>query len=138
MRTWNDTAEKIRIDRFGKDTVLPLATSIDNIPYVRYVNTYYEDGMFYVITNALSGKMQQIAKNPVVAICREWFTAYGIGKNLGYFGKPKNKAIAQKLRTVFSTWIDNGHNNFADRNTVILRIQLTGGTLFSHGTRYDL
>lgn len=34
MRTWSDTAEKILIDRFGKDTVLPLATSADNIPYV--------------------------------------------------------------------------------------------------------
>ena len=39
---------------------------------------------------------------------------------------------------VFAGWINNGHNNFDDRNTVILRIDLTDGVLFSNGRRFDI
>lgn len=63
---------------------------------------------------------------------------HGKGVNLGWFFKKDNNEIAQKLRKAFSEWIDNGHNNFDDENTIILCIQLTEGILFSHGTRYDI
>lgn len=131
-------ADAIMKERFGKDNIIALATCCDNIPSVRYVNAYYEDGAFYIITYALSGKMKHMEKNPLVAISGDWFTAKGHGINLGYFGKPENAEIAQKLRTVFAAWIDNGHNNFADENTCILCVKLTEGVLFSHGTRYDI
>ena len=42
------------------------------------------------------------------------------------------------MRTMFAEWIGNGHNNFDDVNTCILRIELTHGLLLSHGTRYDI
>lgn len=105
---------------------------------MRRVNGYYEDGAYYVITYGLSNKMQQIAKNPVVAVCGDWFSAHGEGVNLGYFGKAENVEIAEKLRKVFASWIDNGHNNFADENTCILCIRLTEGVLLCHGTRYEI
>lgn len=82
--------------------------------------------------------MKQIAENPVVAISGEWFTAHGTGINLGYFENAGNAEIAQKLRMAFKEWIDNGHNDFSDSNTIILCIKLTDGVLFSHGTRYDI
>ncbi len=82
--------------------------------------------------------MRQLAKNPAAAIAGDWFTAHGKGINLGYFGKPENKEIAEKLKKAFCAWIDNGHNNFDDENTCILCIRLTDGILFSHGTRYDI
>ena len=82
-------------------------------------------------------KIKQIEKNPNVAIAGEWFTAHGRGKNLGYFGKEENRIIAEKLKTVFAEWIDNGHNNFDDENTIILCVELTDGLLLSHGTRYE-
>lgn len=129
-------AEKIMKERFGKDTVIALATVKNDMPYVRYVNAYYENGAFYIITYALSGKMKQIADNPAVAIAGEWFTAHGRGVNLGYFGKKENELIAGKLKEAFAEWIDNGHNNFEDENTVILCVELTDGLLLSHGTRY--
>lgn len=133
-----EAAEAILIERFGKDSLISLATAADNIPYVRTVNTFYDDGAFYVLTYGLSNKMRQIEKNPTVAISGDWFTAQGKGVNLGYFGKEENAHIANKMRAVFSEWIDNGHNNFEDVNTCILRIELTSGVLFSHGTRYDI
>ena len=130
--------DAILLERFGKDSIIALATAIDNIPYVRNVDAFYENGAFYVLTHGLSGKMKQIEENPTVALSGEWFTAQGKGVPLGYFGKADNARIAQKMRDVFSAWIDNGHNDFDDINTCILRIELTSGILFSNGKRYEI
>lgn len=133
----NQETEKIMMERFGKDTIIALATIEDNVPYVRYVDAYYENGAFYIITYALSNKMKQMKQNSTVAIAGEWFTAHGKGINLGYFGKEENQIIAGKLKNAFAEWIDNGHNNFEDENTIILCVELTDGVLFSEGKRYE-
>ena len=104
MKKLSEEAEKIMTERFGKDTVIALATAENEVPYVRYVNAYYEDGAFYTITHALSNKMKHLKNNSAVAIAGEWFTAHGKGINLGYFGKEENRRIAEKLREVFSEW----------------------------------
>ena len=94
----------------GKDNVLALATvaleagaSGKPRPVVRDVDAYYEEGVFYVLTHAKSGKMQQIAQNNEVAIAVnfEWFTASGVGENLGWVMKPENAEIRTKLRKAF-------------------------------------
>lgn len=138
MKKFSREVEKIMIERFGKDTVIALATMENEIPYVRYVNAYYENGSFYVITYALSNKMEHIKKNPIVAIAGEWLTAHGKGYSLGYFGNKENHTIADKLKEVFAEWIENGHNDFNDENTIILCVELTDGLLLSYGTRYEL
>lgn len=138
MEKLTQEAEAILLERFGGDSVIALATQDDGVPCVRYVDAYYEDGAFYVLTHALSGKMKQIAQSPTVAIAGDWFTAHGTGENLGWFSKPENQRIAARMKAVFSVWIDNGHNNFEDENTCILRIRLTHGVLFSHGRRFDV
>ena len=130
--------KEIMNERFGEDNIIAIATVKDGMPHVRNVDGYYEDGAFYVITYALSNKMKQIEENPNVAISGDWFTAHGKGINLGWFCKDENKDIAEKLRKAFREWIDNGHNNFDDKNTCILCIRLTDGILFSNGKRYDI
>lgn len=45
--------------------------------------------------------------------------------------------MAKRLKEVFSEWIDNGHTDLEDENTVILCVELTDGLLLSHGTRYE-
>ena len=125
-------------ERFGKDPLIALATVDGNHPAVRAVNSYYEDGCFYVVTYALSNKMMQIAANPAVSICGDWFTAQGTGENLGHVLLPEHADIMDKLRTVFAEWYDNGHVNESDENTVLLRLRLTRGVLVSNGTRYDI
>ena len=137
MKKLNQEVEKIMIERFGKDTIISLATIENAVPYVRNVNAYYENGAFYIITYALSNKIKHIENNSIVAIAGEWFTAHGKGINLGYFGKEENHMIAEKLKGVFAEWIDNGHNDFDDENTIILCVELTDGLLLSHGTRYE-
>lgn len=138
MERISKEAEMILIERFGKDSIIALATTLDNVPYVRNVNAFYDSGAFYVLTYGLSNKMRQIEHNPTVAISGEWFTAHGKAVNLGYFGKKENALIAEKMKVLFSEWIDNGHNNFDDVNTCILRIELTDGVLLSHGRCYEI
>jgi general stress protein 26 len=128
----------LMIERFGHDTLISAATIDGNRPAVRTVNSYYENGSFYTVTYALSNKMKQIEVNPQVAICGEWFTAHGVGENLGWVRDDKNAEIMSKLRTAFAEWYDNGHTNEDDPNTCLLRIRLTYGVLFNNGTRYDI
>ncbi len=125
-------------ERFGKDNLIALATAVDNVPSVRTVNAYYENGSFYTITWALSGKMQQIAQNPAVGLSGDWFTAHGRAESLGWICAPENTAMADKLTAAFASWINNGHTHFADPSTIILRIRLTHGVLFANGTRHDI
>jgi hypothetical protein len=61
----------------------------------------------------------------------------GKGVSLGCFRKKENCVIAEKPKKVFAEWIDNGHTDFDDENTIILRVELTDGLLLSHGTRYE-
>jgi len=129
---------KIMDERFGHDTLIALATVCNNTPYVRTVNSYYENSFFYVITYALSNKMLHIKENPVVAISGDWFTAHGIGENIGNPLEEKNSDIMSKLRSAFSSWYSNGHIDEQDANTCILRIKLTNGTLMDHGTAYNI
>jgi len=131
-------AEDILYERFGNDSLISLATIGKGIPYARTVDAFYCDSAFFVLTYALSNKMQHITENPVVAISGDWFTAHGNAKNMGWFCAESNRDIAAKMKRVFAQWIDNGHNDFNDQNTCILRIDLTDGTLFSNGTRFDI
>lgn len=137
MKMNADLAAKMD-ERFGHDNLIALATTDGDSPSVRTVNAYYEDGAFYTVTYALSGKMRHIGNNPKVAICGDWFTAHGIGESMGHILREENIEIADKLRTVFAEWYNNGHTNEADPNTIILRVRLTDGVLFWQGTRYEI
>ena len=106
MSRMSPEAEKIMAERFGRDSIIALATSENGAPYVRYVNAYYENGRFYSVTHTLSNKMRQIGEYPVVAVAGEWFTAHGKGTSLGAFGKPENRELAGKLKAVFAGWLD--------------------------------
>ena len=134
----NEMTNAILAERFGKDSLIALATVEGGIPAVRTVNAVYMDGAFYVVTYALSGKMKQIAENPAVAVCGEWFTAHGVGKNLGHVLLEENRTVMELLRAAFAVWYGNGHTNEADPNTCLLKIRLTDGVLFADGVRYEL
>lgn len=131
-----DEAADILAERFGRDSLISVATLEGTHPHVRTVDSYYEDGAFYVVTYALSGKMQQINKSPEVAVCGEWFTAHGFGENIGHVLDQANAAMMAKLRVAFAAWYGNGHVNENDPNTCLLRIRLTDGVLMNKGAKY--
>lgn len=126
----------------GKDNTISLATiALDKAPdgsprpYVRDLDAYYEDGVFYVTTWSKSTKMQQIAKNGEVAftVCGEWVSGNGIGENLGWVLDPKNAELREKLRKAFAAWYDSA-NNESDETCVVLAIRITRATLIKdHG-----
>lgn len=126
----------------GKDNVISLSTiAIDANeagyprPYIRDVDAYYEDGVFYITTWAKSIKMMQITQNKEVAfsVCLQSFSGNGIGENLGWVLDPKNAALRVKLRKVFHQWYDEA-NDESDENCVILAIRITNATLVDgHG-----
>ena len=49
VKKLSEDTEKIMSERFGKDTIIALATVENEVPFVRYVNAYYENGAFYII-----------------------------------------------------------------------------------------
>lgn len=131
-------AKEIMAERFGHDSLIALATVEDGLPWVRTVNGYYEDGSFYALVNSTTNKMRQIAKEPRVAVCGDWFTGHGVAQDLGQMLEPWNAHILAKLREAFAAWYDNGHMNESDPNARILRISMRDGVLLSHGRRFDI
>jgi general stress protein 26 len=135
-----DNAMNIMIERFSKDHLLAIATTDGNRLYNRMVDAYYEDGVFYISTYALSNKIKQIESNPEVAVCAiAWFSGHGIARNLGWVLDPKNAEIRLKVREAFSAWYDHA-NNEQDENCCILEIRLTDGMLIKnhHAIRYQI
>ena len=125
-------------ERFGKDSLIALATVEDGKPRVRTVNAMYRGGAFYIITDARSNKIHQIEKQADVAVSGDWFTAEGTAENLGWVGLTKNDRIFQELKNAFSAWIGNGHMNEKNENTCILKVQLVKGVLMSNGKKYEI
>ena len=108
-------------ERFCKDSLMALATvDAKGIPWVRTIDAIFYQDSFYLITYALSGKVEQIKNNPTVAISGEWFSGHGIAENIGHVKAEENKEIADRLRAAFASWYDNGHTNEDDPNTIIL------------------
>lgn len=134
-----DNAMNIMTERFGKDSLIALATTDGEHLYNRMVDAYFEKGTFYISTYALSNKMIQIKSNPEVAVCAvDWFSGHGIARNLGWVLDPKNTDIRLKLRDAFE-WYDEA-NNEQDQNCCILEVRLADGMLIKdhHAVRYQI
>ncbi|MDW2799315.1 hypothetical protein RZO55_17210 [Clostridium boliviensis] len=46
---------------FARDYQFALATSNDSIPAVRFIDTFYDSGAFYIVTYGKSQKVKEIA-----------------------------------------------------------------------------
>ena len=134
-----ENAMTIMTDRFGKDSLIAIATTDGERLHNRVVDAFYENGAFYVSTHALSNKMRQVGLHPEVAVCAvDWFSGHGVGKNLGWVLEPQNAEIRSKLREAFE-WYDHA-NDEQDKNCCILEISLTDGMLLKdhHAIRYQI
>jgi len=134
-----ENAINIMAERFGKDSLIAIATTDGERLFNRMVDAYYENGSFFVSTHALSNKMRQIATHPEVAVCAvDWFSGHGTAKSLGWVLEPQNAEIRAKLREVFE-WYDHA-NDEQDKNCCFLEIRLTDGMLIKdhHAIRYQI
>lgn len=125
-------------ERFCKDSLMALATVDEKgIPWVRTIDAIFYEDSFYTITYSLSNKMKHIKNNATVAISGEWFSGHATAENLGHVKLDDNKEIADRLRSAFAAWYGNGHINEDDPNTVVLKMKLIDGILFSNGEKYE-
>lgn len=133
----------------GKEVVIALATislspnvAGDPRPAVRMVCAYYENGMFYVSTDARKNKMLEIEKNNEVAVCGlDWFTFRGKAENLGWVKDEKNAEIRAKFKEIFGWFDEVGDED--NPNSIVLRITLTEGVIIdnaekSNATKYEI
>lgn len=101
-RCGNDKEEIIALATIS----LPAGEEVKPRPAVRMVSSYYEDGVFYVSTDARKNKMLQIAQNNEVGVCGfGWYSFQGITENLGWVKDEKNARIREKFKKVFE-WFD--------------------------------
>lgn len=134
----NKDFDNILKECFSTDSLISVATVDEKgKPWVRIVDAIYIDGAFYTNTNAATNKMKHINANPVVGICGEWFSGHGKADSLGYIRKEENKDLADKLRSAFASWYDNGHTDESDVNTVILKITVTDGVAYKDSRKFE-
>ena len=126
----------------GKDNVIALATlaltkAADGspCPAVRMVDAYYEDGVFFVSTDAKKSKTLEIEKNSTVAIAGlDWFVATGTAENLGWVKDAKNAEIRAKMKKIFG-WFDE-HGDEDNPSSIVLRIRMITATITDNDKKY--
>ena len=139
-----ENAMKIMEERCGngKEEIIALATislskndAGNPRPAVRMVCAYYEDGIFYVSTDAKKNKTLQIEKNNEVSVSGlGWYSFQGIAENLGWVKDEKNTEIRAKFKKIFD-WFDEVGDE-ENPNSIVLRIVLTEGTIIDHDEKY--
>ena len=126
----------------GKEEVIALATislapnaAGNPRPAVRMVCAYYDNGAFYVSTDAKKNKMLQIEKNPEVSVAGlEWFAFQGTAENLGWVKDEKNAAIRARFKSIFDWFDEVGDED--NPTSIVLRISLTEGTIIDNERKY--
>ncbi len=136
MSNWEDSLQVIE-ELFAKDCQFALATVKDNVPSVRVVDTFYDDGAFYIVTYSKSQKAQEIASNENVSLCCELYRFSGTARNIGHPLNPGNSELREKLIRVFEPWYFK-HNNEQDENMCYIRVELGQGFFYKDGTGYDV
>lgn len=95
------------------------------------VCAYYEDGVFYVSTDAKKNKMLQIEKNNEVSVCGlDWYAFQGVAENLGWVKEEKNAKIREKFKKVFDWFDEVGDED--NPSSIVLRISLNEGTIIDN------
>ena len=122
---------------FAKDYQFALATSNDNIPSVRFVDTFYDNGAFYIVSYAKSQKVKEIEKNSRISMCNKLYRFSGTACNIGHPLSEENHEIREKLIKVFEPWYF-AHNNENDENMCYVKIELKQGFFYKDGTGYKV
>ena len=122
---------------FERDYQFALATVNNNIPSVRFIDTYYDDGCFYIVTYATSKKVKEIEMNKNVSLCNKSYSFNGEAFNLGHPLKPNNSGIREKLIHAFEPWYFK-HNNESDENMCYVKVELKNGFFYKDGVGYKV
>ena len=122
---------------FSRDYQFALATTSKGIPSVRFIDTFYDNGAFYIVTYAKSQKVLEIEENPRVALCNKLYSFNGTAENIGHPLKEENKEIRNKLIDVFEPWYFK-HNNEDDENMCYLKVEIIDGFFYKDSIGYSM
>lgn len=87
-------ALSITEELFQRDYQFAMATTANHIPSLRFVDTYFHDGAFYILTYENTNKVKEITVNPQVALCsRKGYAFQGKTVNIGHPLLPENGFI---------------------------------------------
>ncbi|MCH5317725.1 MAG: pyridoxamine 5'-phosphate oxidase family protein [Eubacterium sp.] len=124
-------------EMFSRDYQFAMATMVNDIPSLRFIDTYFDNGVFYAVTYANTHKVKEIAVNPNVALCsRKGYSFNGKAYNIGHPLLPKNSDIRSKLIKAFNPWYFK-HNNEND-NICILKMEPKSGFVHKDGIGYNI
>lgn len=128
---------KVLEDLFSKDFTFVLATAENNAPSQRVVDTYYDNGEFWIVTYAKTKKVNEIEQNPNVSLCNTFHIFNGKAYNAGHPLKEENKDIREILIKEFEPWYF-AHNNENDENMCYVRVSLETGFFHKDGIGYKV
>lgn len=132
-----EKAIQIMNELFAKDYQLAMATVKGHTPSLRFVDTFFEDDSFYVVTHSKSQKIQELKDNSQVSLCNKLYRFSGNAYNIGHPLLLENRAIREKLIKVFEPWYF-AHNNENDENMCYVKIKLHEGFFYKDGTGYKV
>lgn len=102
-------------EKYEHDTILVVATSRDNVPNVRSVDSFFYDGSFWIVTDLRANYAKEIKNNPYVMISdaghnRFWCKASIVGHPLD----ESNLEIRKVYEKVFHNWYHEVNNEEID------------------------
>ncbi|MBI9011788.1 MAG: hypothetical protein JEZ08_06100 [Clostridiales bacterium] len=134
-----DKMQKILKKEFGKHRKMYLATSFNDIPKVKIVNTYYWDKSFYLITLESSDIVQEIINNQNVCLCTtaSFHKFYGEGIIIGHPLKVENKEIRDLISGAKSNWYAE-HCDESDPELCLIQVKLTTAFTYANKIGYNV
>lgn len=137
MENYFKRATEVMRENFGHVVEMCLASCVDNNVSVRDLNTYYNDGKFYVLSKEGNSLVHDIAVNPRVGLCHGSHNIYGTAKSLGHPLEAKKAALRKMLKKEFSLNYDEyvtEHNP----EMRIVEITVTKAETFTRYHRYEI
>lgn len=137
MENYIQRAKEVMQDNFGHIVEMCLASCVDNQVTVRDLNTYYNNGKFYVLSKVSNSLMHDIAHNPRVGLCHGSHNIYGNARSLGHPLEAQNAELRKMLKKQFSLNYDEyvtEHNP----EMRIVEITVTAAETFTRYHRYEI
>lgn len=132
-----NTIHNIIENRFNNtNKLIFFATSVDNIPYIRAMTPYYNEGSFYFISDVNSEKVKHIQINNTVALCGEWFNANGKASILSL--NSIDNSLKNNILENTQSWIKLGNIDINSSDIVIIQVELCDGYIIENKIKYKI
>jgi len=131
----NSQIQKKFEEIYAQDNIFVLATIKEGYPSMRCVDTFYDDGAFWIVGYSFTNKAKDIEINPQVSLSNGWNNFKGKAYNMGHPLDEKNKEIREKLIEAFKNWYFLA-NNEVHKTMCYIKVELEHGFFHTEGKSY--